>query len=45
MGVSQVMSSKYDMGVYVTTFFGGEALPRLVLRVGSSKKLKCVMKL
>lgn len=24
MGVSQVLSFKYDMGVYVTTLFGGE---------------------
>ena len=34
-----VPSPKYDMDAYTTPLVGGEALPRFMLRVGSSQKL------
>jgi hypothetical protein len=34
------LSPKYDMDAYTATLFVGEGGARLVLRVGSSKKLK-----
>jgi hypothetical protein len=43
--MSQVLSSKYDMYVYMTTLFGGSAQlgSGLVFRVGPSEKLNPIL--